>query len=300
VTTAGSSGGREASARYRRITRSVGQAIADFGMIRDGDRILCAVSGGKDSLVMHQLLVDLARRAPVQFELVALSVDQGQPGFERERLARYMADHRYDHRFVDEDTYSIVKAKVDADKTPCSLCSRLRRGILYRQARKLGCNKIALGHHRDDVIVTLLLNLLFSGQLKTIPPKLVCDEGDIVVIRPLAYCAEDDLAAHAADHDLPVIPCAFCATQPRSQRRAVSELLGRLEAEHGGIRASMLAALRNVRPSHLWDTGLWGALGLVAADDLGEPRAAHPTVGAGAAGEPAPAASVDQPLQGDG
>ena len=187
----------------------MGQAIADFSMIRDGDRILCAVSGGKDSLVMHHLLVDLCRRAPVDFDRVALTIDQGQPGFPRQRLEAYMAERGHDYRMVQEDTYSIVKDKIPDGKTPCSLCSRLRRGILYRMARELGCNKIALGHHRDDVIVTLMLNLLFSGQLKAMPPKLVCDEGDIVVIRPLAYCTEDDLAAHASELGLPVISCAL-------------------------------------------------------------------------------------------
>ncbi|MBW2455062.1 MAG: tRNA 2-thiocytidine(32) synthetase TtcA [Deltaproteobacteria bacterium] len=265
------------------------KAIADFGMIRDGDRILCAVSGGKDSMVMHRLLTDLARRAPVDFELVALTIDQGQPGFQGERLAAYMADHGYDHRFVEEDTYSIVKAKVAEDKMPCSLCSRLRRGILYRMARQLGCNKIALGHHRDDVIVTLMLNLMFGGQLSAMPPKLVCDEGDIVVIRPLAYCTEDDLAAYASEQALPVIPCAFCATQPGSQRRAVSELLAKLDAEHPGVRASMLAALRNVRPSQLWDAGLWSKLGLTVAADLADPEIrSEPAVGLTASPEAVP------------
>ncbi len=272
MTTPGASGGRDASARFRRIARSMGKAIADFGMIRDGDRILCAVSGGKDSLAMHRLLVDLARRAPVDFELHGLTIDQGQPGFQREPLATYMADHGYPHLFVEEDTYSIVRAKVAEDKMPCSLCSRLRRGILYRVARERGFNKLALGHHRDDVLVTLMLNLMFSGQLKAMPPKLVCDEGDIVVIRPLAYCAEDDLEAYARELALPVVPCAYCASRPDSQRRAASELLAKLEAEHPGMRASMLAALRNVRPSHLWDAGLWSALGLTVAAEVADPE----------------------------
>ena len=165
---------------------------------------------------------------------------------------------------------------------PCSLCSRLRRGILYRKARELGCNKIALGHHRDDGIVTLMLNLLFSGQLKAMPPKLVCDEGDIVVIRPLAYCVEDDLAAHASELGLPVVACGVCSTQPNSQRRAVGELLASLDAQHPGVRASMLAALRNVRPSHLLDVGLWKALGLAVADDDGDADWAPPGESTGA------------------
>jgi tRNA 2-thiocytidine biosynthesis protein TtcA len=270
VSTAGPSKARSEAARFRRIARAMGQAIADYSMIDDGDRILCAVSGGKDSLVMHHMLAGLRLRAPVDFQLIALTVDQGQPGFPGQQLRSYMDDQGHDYRIVEEDTYSIVKDKVPEGKTPCSLCSRLRRGILYRMARELGCNKLALGHHRDDVIVTLMLNLFFSGQLGAMPPKLVCDEGDIVVIRPLAYCVEDDLAAHASELGLPVVPCGLCSTQPNSQRRAVSELLATLEGQHPGVRASLLAALRNVRPSQLLDVGLWKALGLSVASDEGE------------------------------
>jgi tRNA 2-thiocytidine biosynthesis protein TtcA len=243
----------------------MGRAIADFSMIEPGDRIMCAVSGGKDSYVLHDLLVDLQRRAPIRFEVCAVNVDQGHPGYPGERLERYMAEHGHAFRMVCEDTYSIVKAKVPEGKTPCSLCSRLRRGILYRIAREMGMNKIALGHHRDDVVVTLMLNLMFSGQLKAMPPKLVCDEGDIVVLRPLAYCAEDDIAEHARERAYPILPCTLCGSQPSSQRRIVRDLLADLESRIPGVRQIMLAALCNVRPSHLLDAGLWSKLGLAVA-----------------------------------
>ncbi|MEZ4437809.1 MAG: tRNA 2-thiocytidine(32) synthetase TtcA [Polyangiaceae bacterium] len=250
-----------------RLGRSMGQAIADFAMIEDGDRILCAVSGGKDSYVMHELLVDLARRAPVRFEVLAVNVDQGHPGYPREVLHDYMAAGGHPFVMISEDTYSVVKAKIPEGKTTCSLCSRLRRGILYTAARELGCNKVALGHHRDDVVVTLMLNLLFGGQLKAMPPKLVNDAGDVVVIRPLTFCAEDDIAAYAEAAAYPLIPCVLCGEQADMQRRTVSAMLAQIEATHPGVRARMLAALRNVRPSHLLDGDLWRGLGLTAAPD---------------------------------
>jgi tRNA 2-thiocytidine biosynthesis protein TtcA len=251
-----------------RLARAMGRAIADFSMIADGDRILCAVSGGKDSYVMHDLLADLARRAPVRFEVLAVNIDQGHPGYPGERLESYMAERGYAFRMVREDTYSIVQEKIPAAKTKCSLCSRLRRGILYRLARELGCNKIALGHHRDDVIVTLMLNLFFSGQLKAMPPKLVCDEGDVIVLRPLVYCAEDDIAAYARERGYPILPCTLCGSQPNLQRKVVNDLLGDLEARHPGLKQNMLAALRNVRPSHLLDAELWQKLDLAVARSL--------------------------------
>ena len=272
----GAPGGHSQERALRgKLTKAMGQALADFSMIQDGDRILCAVSGGKDSYVLHDLLVDLARRAPVRFEVTALNVDQGHPDYPGERLARYMSEGGHRYRVVREDTYSIVRDKIPEGKTTCSLCSRLRRGILYNAARELGCNKLALGHHRDDVITTLMLNLLFSGQLKAMPPKLVNDAGDVVVLRPLSYCAEDDIAAYAALRGYPLIPCNLCGDQPDQQRRVVGEMLADLDRRHPGIRAHMLAALRNVRPSHLLDARLWQALGLAVAADDGE-RADEP------------------------
>ncbi len=266
-----------ASTLQKKLARSVGRAIADFAMIAEGDRILCAVSGGKDSYVMHELLVDLERRAPVSFEVIAVNVDQGHPGYPREKLHDYMAAGGHRFRMVHEDTYSIVKAKVPEGKTTCSLCSRLRRGILYSLARELGCNKIALGHHRDDAVTTLMMNLFFSGTLKAMPPKLVNDEGDVVVIRPLSYCAEDDLSAYAEERAYPIIPCVLCSGQPNLQRRIVGDMLAALDKKHPGVRDSMLAALRNVRPSHLFDADLWRELDLaVARDDEPETSRAAP------------------------
>ena len=258
----------------RKLAKSAARAITDFDMIADGDRILCAVSGGKDSYALHDLLVDLMRRAPVRFSVIAVNIDQGHPGFPGHLLKDYMASKGHEFLMVSEDTYSIVTDKIPEGKTYCPLCSRLRRGILYRLARELGCSKIALGHHRDDAITTLFLNLIFSGQLKAMPPKLISDEGDNIVIRPLIYCAEDDLAAFAAEQGFPIIPCDLCGSQENLQRKAESKLLAELDARHPGARRNMLAALGNVRPSHLFDKGLWKRLGLEVAPPDAEGSAA--------------------------
>ncbi len=258
----------------KRLARSMGRAIEDFRMIAEGDRILVAVSGGKDSYTLHHLLASLAERAPVSFSIIAVNVDQGHPGYPGHVLGEYMRERGHDFRMFHEDTYSIVKEKVPEGKTYCSLCSRLRRGILYRLATELGCSKIALGHHRDDVVVTLLLNLFFSGQLKAMPPKLVSDDGNHVVIRPLVYCAEEDITAYAAAKQFPILPCDLCGSQENLQRKRMSRLLADLEKEHPALRANALAALMNVRPSHLLDAGLWEKLGLeVARDDEEAERA---------------------------
>jgi tRNA 2-thiocytidine biosynthesis protein TtcA len=251
----------------KKLAKAMARAIADFEMIEDGDRIMCAVSGGKDSYALHDLLIDLQKRAPVQFEVIAVNIDQGHPGYPVETLTTYMAERGAAFRMVSEDTYSIVTEKIPEGKTYCSLCSRLRRGILYRIARELGCTKIALGHHRDDAIATLMLNLVFAGQLKSMPPKLISDDGDNVVIRPLIYCAEDDLAAFAEEQRFPIIPCDLCGSQDNLQRKAMSRLLSDLDARFPGTRQSMLAAMGNVRPSHLFDKGLWRRLGLSVASE---------------------------------
>ena len=248
----------------RRLTRGLARAITDFGMIADGDRVMVCVSGGKDSYSMLHLLRDLARRAPVRFELVVVNIDQGHPGYPADRLRRYMREEGYDFRMIEEDTYSIVTEKIPEGKTYCSLCSRLRRGILYRAARELGCTKIALGHHRDDILQTLLLNMFFAGQLAAMPPKLVSDEGH-VVIRPLAYCAEEDIAAFAKEKAFPILPCDLCGSQDNLQRKIVGGMLDELERSHPGIKNVMFASLQNVRPSHLLDKDLWKTLGLEAA-----------------------------------
>jgi tRNA 2-thiocytidine biosynthesis protein TtcA len=251
----------------KKLARAMGRAIADFEMLVDGDRVLCAVSGGKDSYAMHDLLVKLSRRAPIRFSVIAVNLDQGHPGYPGHLLREYMASRGHEFRLIEEDTYSIVTDKIPEGKTYCSLCSRLRRGILYRVAVELGCTKIALGHHRDDALATLLLNLVFAGQLKSMPPKLVSDDGRNVVIRPLIYCAEDDLAAYAAERAFPILPCDLCGSQENLQRKAMTRLLADLDAKHPGARANMLAALGNVRPSHLFDKDLWRKLDLEVAHE---------------------------------
>ena len=248
----------------RRLTRAMSRAVMDFQMLADGDRVMVCVSGGKDSYTMLHLLRDLAKRAPIRFELVVVNVDQGHPGYPADRLRKYMREEAYDFHMIQEDTYSIVTEKIPEGKTYCSLCSRLRRGILYRVAKELRCTKIALGHHRDDILQTLMLNLFFAGQLATMPPKLFAQDGH-VVIRPLAYCSEIDVAAFAKEKAFPILPCDLCGSQDNLQRKIVGTMLNDLEEKHPGIKAVMLAATQNVRASHLLDKGLWSALGLEGA-----------------------------------
>lgn len=251
----------------RRLSRGLARAITDFGMVADGDRIMVCVSGGKDSYTMLHLLRALARKAPVRFELLVVNIDQGHPGYPADRLRDYMRRESYDFRMIVEDTYSIVTEKIPAGKTYCSLCSRLRRGILYRAAKEMGATKIALGHHRDDILQTMLLNLFFAGQLAAMPPKLVSEEGH-VVIRPLAYCAEEDIAAFAVAEGFPILPCDLCGSQDNLQRKIVGRMINDLEEQYPGIKSVMFAALQNVRPTHLLDKDLWQRLGLEAAKDL--------------------------------
>jgi tRNA 2-thiocytidine biosynthesis protein TtcA len=257
--------GAEGDVVRRRLGRAMARAVTDFDMISDGDRILVAVSGGKDSYTLLHLLRELQRKAPVRFTLHAVNIDQGHPGYPGERLCDYMAREGYDFRMVKEDTYSIVTEKIPAGKTYCSLCSRLRRGILYRVVRELGCNKLALGHHRDDVLQTLLLNLFYAGQLAAMPPKLVGDGGACIVIRPLVYCAETDIRAFAEFARFPILPCDLCGSQENLKRKQVGRWIDELERDRPGTKAVMLAALQNVRPSQLLDRGLWEALGMHAA-----------------------------------
>jgi tRNA 2-thiocytidine biosynthesis protein TtcA len=241
----------------KRLHRLVGQAIADFAMIEDGDKVMVCVSGGKDSYSLLDLLLSMQRRAPVRFELVAVNLDQKQPGFPAHVLPEYLARVGVPFRIEEQDTYSIVKRLIPEGKTMCSLCSRLRRGILYRVASELGATKIALGHHRDDMLQTLFMNMFFNSRLKGMPPKLVSDDGRHIVIRPLAYVSEADLARWAAHREFPIIPCTLCGSQDNLQRVQVGQMLRDWDRRFPGRIDNMFTAMGNVVPSHLMDRNLY-------------------------------------------
>ena len=241
----------------KRLRRNVGKAIADFNMIEDGDRIMVCLSGGKDSYAMLDILMNLRDHAPVNFELIAVNLDQKQPGFPEDVLPAYLNSLGIEYKIVEEDTYSIVQDKLPEGKTTCSLCSRLRRGILYRTATELKATKIALGHHREDILETLFLNMFYGGKLKTMPPKLVTDDGQHTVIRPLAYCKERDLIHYADVKAFPIIPCNLCGSQPNLQRQVVKEMMKEWDKHHPGRLETMFSAVQNVVPSHLADHTLY-------------------------------------------
>ncbi len=241
----------------KRMRRQVGEAIADFSMIEAGDKVMVCLSGGKDSHALLDVLISLKQKSPVAFDLVAVNLDQKQPGFPAHVLPEYLASRGVPYRIVEQDTYSVVKRVIPEGQTMCSLCSRLRRGVLYRVAEEIGATKIALGHHRDDILATFFLNLFHGGTLKAMPPKLRSDDGRHVVIRPLAYVAEADLAAYAEDKGFPIIPCTLCGSQENLERRQIGEMLREWQRRHPGRIESIVRALGEVRPSHLLDRHLF-------------------------------------------
>jgi tRNA 2-thiocytidine biosynthesis protein TtcA len=247
----------EANKLSKRLHRLTGQAIIDFNMIEPGDKVMVCMSGGKDSYALLDLLLSLRARAPIDFELIAVNLDQGHPGFPKDTLPNYLRQRQVKFHIEDQDTYSIVKRVIPEGKTMCSLCSRLRRGVLYRVASELGATKIALGHHRDDILQTFFLNLFFGGKLKAMPPKLVSDDGRHIVIRPLAYCEEADLARWAEHQNFPIIPCDLCGSQENLQRQQVKKMLLEWEKKFPGRIESMFQGLSNTAPSHLLDPALY-------------------------------------------
>ncbi|RRN02637.1 tRNA 2-thiocytidine(32) synthetase TtcA [Bibersteinia trehalosi] len=242
---------------HKRLRRNVGNAIADFNMIEDGDKVMVCLSGGKDSYTLLDILLNLRLNAPIHFDIVAVNLDQKQPGFPEHVLPEYLESIGVEYKIVEENTYGIVKEKIPEGKTTCSLCSRLRRGILYRTATELGATKIALGHHRDDMLETLFLNMFYGGKLKSMPPKLMSDDGKQIVIRPLAYCKEKDIERYAEAKAFPIIPCNLCGSQPNLQRQVVKEMLQTWDRQYPGRIETMFSALQNVAPSHLCDPNLF-------------------------------------------
>lgn len=246
----------------KRLRRLVGTAIADFNMIESGDRVMVCLSGGKDSYALLDILRNLQAHAPLDFELIAVNLDQKQPGFPEHVLPEYLTQIGMPFRIVEQDTYSVVKRVITEGKTTCSLCSRLRRGVLYRVATELGATKIALGHHRDDILETFFLNMFYGGKLKAMPPKLVSDDGHHIVIRPLAYCKEKDLAAYAELENFPIIPCNLCGSQPNMQRQVIKEMMQQWDKKFPGRLETMFTALQNIKLSHLADSTLYDFQGL--------------------------------------
>lgn len=242
---------------FHPIVKAAGQAIGEYRMIEQGDRVMVCLSGGKDSYTLLDVLLHLQKKAPVDFEVVAVNLDQGQPGFPTHVLPQYLTERGVPFNILSQDTYSVVKEKTPEGKTTCSLCSRLRRGILYAHARQIGATKIALGHHRDDILQTLFMNMFFGARLKAMPPKLQSDDGTNVVIRPLAYVAESDIIRYAQARPFPIIPCNLCGSQENLQRKVVGELLEGWEREHPGRLHNILKSLTRVTPSHLLDRDLY-------------------------------------------
>jgi len=242
---------------HRRLRRYVGTAIADFNMIEDGDKVMVCLSGGKDSYTLLDILLYMQKTAPIQFEIVAVNLDQKQPGFPEDVLPRYLEEIQVPYHIIESDTYSIVKRVIPEGATTCSLCSRLRRGSLYAYARENGVNKIALGHHRDDILETYFLNMFYAGKLKAMPPKLLSDDGTNIVIRPLAYCKEKDIEQYAAAKNFPIIPCNLCGSQENLQRQAMKVMLQDWDTQFPGRLESIFSSLQNIAPSQLADRDLF-------------------------------------------
>ena len=255
---------REFNKLQKRLRRQVGNAIIDYAMIEDGDKVMVCLSGGKDSYTMLEILSNLQRNAPIDFELVAVNLDQKQPGFPEHVLPEYLESVGVPYHILERDTYSVVKEKTPEGKTTCALCSRLRRGSLYGFAEEIGATKVALGHHREDILETLFLNMFYGGTLKAMPPKLLSDDGKNIVIRPLAYCKEADIAEFARLMEFPIIPCNLCGSQPNLQRQVVKEMLADWEKAHPGRLETMFKAVTNVAPSQLADRDLFDFQGLEA------------------------------------
>jgi len=250
-------GARSEKRLLKRLKHNVGEAILQYSMIEEGDRIMVCLSGGKDSFAMLELLMVLQKKAPISFELVAVNLDQKQPGFPEHVLPEYLDRLDIEYHIIEQDTYSIVKDKIPEGKTTCGLCSRLRRGILYTFAEKIGATKIALGHHQDDIVETFFLNMFYNGQLKTMPPKLLSDNKKHVVIRPMALCNEADIIAYASIKDYPIIPCNLCGSQENMQRKVVKQMIQQWELEKPGRADMIMRSLQNVVPSHLADDKLF-------------------------------------------
>ncbi len=272
---------KEALSTYKLVKRlfhNTGKAITDFNMIGDGDRVMVCLSGGKDSFTLLDILMDLQKRAPVNFELLAVNLDQKQPGFPEEVLPRYAQEIGIPFHVIEQDTYSVVKRVIPEGKTTCGLCSRLRRGALYRFAAENGITRIALGHHRDDIIETLFLNLFNGGRIKAMPPKLLSDDGRHVVIRPLAYCSEQDIARYAETRQFPIIPCNLCGSQPKLQRQVIKEMLTQWKKLHPGRIENIFRAISHVSPSQLADRELFDFINLGADQPWTEENSSRPQV----------------------
>ncbi|NJB83787.1 tRNA 2-thiocytidine(32) synthetase TtcA [Wenyingzhuangia aestuarii] len=241
----------------KKLHRAVGEAIEQFTMIEDGDKVMVCLSGGKDSYAMLNMMLHFQKVAPISFEIVAVNLDQKQPGFPEEVLPTYLNNLGVDYKIIEKNTYKVVMEKTPEGKTTCSLCSRLRRGTLYEAAKDLGCNKLALGHHRNDILETFFLNFFFAGKIETMPPKFVNDAGDLVILRPLAFCRESDIETYAHHLKFPIIPCNLCGSQENLQRKKVKQMIEDWEADFPDRSSIMMNALQNVYPSHLLDRNLY-------------------------------------------